>query len=149
MPEQRPRQEVDVVRARTSAWSDLYHHLLGLPWWTSLVLLAGFFLFVNLLFALAYMAAGGVVGARHGSLLDHFFFSVQTMGTIGYGKIYPRSVLAEALVTLEVIVGISLVALATGLMFAKFSVPRARMQFASRATISPFNGQPMLMFRLG
>jgi inward rectifier potassium channel len=62
---------------------------------------------------------------------------------------HPFSSAAETLVTGEVIVGVSLVALATGILFAKFSVPRARMQFAEWATISPFDGVPTLMFRLG
>ena len=82
------------------------------------------------------------MGARPGSLADHFFFSVQTMGTIGYGVMHPFSAAAEVLVTAEVITGVSLVALASGILFAKFSVPRARMQFAEWATISPFDGVP-------
>src|SRR3989442_13842603 len=71
------------------------------------------------------------------------------MGTIGYGVMHPLSTAAEVLVTAEVVVGVSLVALASGMLFAKFSVPRARMQFAEWATISPFDGVPTLMFRLG
>jgi len=71
------------------------------------------------------------------------------MGTIGYGVMHPLSPAAEALVTAEVIVGVSLVALASGILFAKFSVPRARMVFAEWATIGPFDGVPTLMFRLG
>jgi inward rectifier potassium channel len=110
---------------------------------------SGIFLLLNLLFAFAYAAAGGIAGARPGSIADHFFFSVQTMGTIGYGVMHPTSVLAEALVTAEVIAGVSLVAIASGILFSKFSVPRARMQFAQCATISPFDGVPTLMFRLG
>ena len=101
------------------------------------------------MFAFAYLSAGGIAGARSGSLADHFFFSVQTMGTIGYGVMHPLSSAAEVLVTAEVIVGVSLVALASGMLFAKFSIPRARMQFAEWATISPFDGVPTLMFRLG
>ncbi len=106
-------------------------------------------MFLNLLFAIAYVAVGGVEGAQPGSLADHFFFSVQTMGTIGYGVMHPLSAGAEALVTAEVIVGVSLVALASGILFAKFSVPRARMQFAEFVTLSPFDGVPTLMFRIG
>jgi inward rectifier potassium channel len=129
--------------------SDFYYQLLQAPWWVDLLALAVVFLVINFLFALAYTAVGGIGGARPGSVADHFFFSVQTMGTIGYGVMHPLTAAAETLVTSEVIVGISLVAIASGLLFAKFSVPRARMQFAEHATISPFNGQPALMFRLG
>ncbi len=141
--------EIEVIGAPRTPLSDLYHQLLRAPWWLDLLGVSGVFILINLLFAFAYVAAGGVVGARPDSLADHFFFSVQTMGTIGYGVMYPLTATAETLVTCEVIVGVSLVALTTGMLFAKFSVPRARMQFAEWATISPFNGVPMLMFRLG
>jgi inward rectifier potassium channel len=141
--------EIEVVGVPRTPLSDLYHQLLRAPWWLDLLGVSGVFLLINLLFALAYLAVGGVAGARPGSLADHFFFSVQTMGTIGYGVMYPLTAAAEALVTCEVIVGVSLVALTTGMLFAKFSVPRARMQFAEWATISPYNGVPTLMFRIG
>jgi inward rectifier potassium channel len=141
--------EIEVVGVPYTPFTDLYHQLLRAPWWFDVLCVSGVFLFMNFLFALGYLAVGGVAGAQPGSLADHFFFSVQTMGTIGYGVMHPLSAGAEILVTCEVIVGVSLVAIATGLLFAKFSVPRARMQFATWATISPFDGVPMLMFRLG
>jgi len=147
--QQRDPNQILVVGARQTPFSDVYHHVLRAPWWLDLLALSGLFLLLNLVFAFAYLAVGGVEGARPGSLADHFFFSVQTMGTIGYGVMHPLSGGAEAIVTAEVIVGVSLVALASGILFTKFSVPRARMQFAEWATISPFDGVPTLMFRLG
>src|ERR1700687_870819 len=141
--------EIEIVGARQTPFSDVYHHVLRAPWWLDLLVAAGAFLMLNLFFAYGEVAAGGVAAARPDSLADHFFFSVQTMGTIGYGVMNPLSTAAGTLVTLEVIVGLSLVALASGVLFAKFSVPHARMQFAESATISPFNGMPMLMFRIG
>jgi len=147
--QQRDPNQILVVGERQTPFSDVYHHVLRAPWWLDLLALSGLFLLLNLVFAFAYLAVGGVEGAQPGSLADHFFFSVQTMGTIGYGVMHPLSLGAEALVTAEVVVGVSLVALASGMLFAKFSVPRARMQFAEWATISPFDGVPTLMFRLG
>jgi inward rectifier potassium channel len=141
--------DVLVVGARRTPFTDVYHHLLRAPWWLDLLAMSGLFLLLNLLFAIAYVAVGGVDGAVPGSIADHFFFSVQTMGTIGYGVMHPTSTGAEALVTGEVIVGVSLVALTSGILFAKFSVPRARMQFAEWAVVSPFDGVPTLMFRIG
>jgi len=138
-----------VVGARNTPFNDVYHHLLRAPWWLDLLAVSGLFLLLNLLFAFAYVSVGGIEGAEPGSLADHFFFSVQTMGTVGYGVMHPLSAGSEALVTAEVIVGVSLVALASGILFAKFSVPRALMQFAEWATISPFDGVPTLMFRVG
>jgi inward rectifier potassium channel len=141
--------EIEVVNAPRTPLSDLYHLLLRAPWWMVLTSLSGAFLLINALFALAYRMVGGVAGTRPGSLADAFFFSVQTFGTIGYGAMYPQSMIAQTLMTCESLLGILIVALTTGLLFAKFSVPRARMQFAQTATISPFNGTPTLMFRLG
>lgn len=146
---QRDPDEIEVVGARRTPFSDLYLDLLRVPWWVDLLCLSALFLLLNLLFAFGYLAVGGITGARQGSLADHFFFSVQTMGTIGYGVMHPSTAPAEALVTCQVIVGVSLIALASGILFAKFSVPRARMQFAESATMSPFDGVPMLMFRIG
>jgi inward rectifier potassium channel len=141
--------EIEVVGAPRTPFSDLYQELLRAPWWLDLLGLIGVFLLLNLLFAFGYMAVGGVAGTDPKSLADHFFFSVQTMGTIGYGTMHPLGASAQVLVTCEVIVGLSLIAMTSGLLFAKFSVPRARMQFAESATISPFNGVPTLMFRIG
>ena len=141
--------EVVVVGAKATPMTDVYHHLLRAPWWADILAVSALFLFLNFLFALAYAWVGGIGGAREGSIADGFFFSVQTMGTIGYGVMHPESVAAETLVTAEVIVGVSLVALSSGILFAKFSVPRALMQFSEWATISPFDGVPTLMFRIG
>jgi inward rectifier potassium channel len=141
--------EVIVVGARSRPFSDVYHALLNAPWWVDLLCVSALFLLLNFLFGIAYAFTGGIAGAEPGSIADGFFFSVQTMGTIGYGVMNPVSAVAESLVTAEVIVGVSLVALSSGILFAKFSVPRARMQFAEFATIAPFDGVPTLMFRLG
>src|SRR5262249_19599499 len=68
---------------------------------------------------------------------------------IGYGAMYPESFAANLLVVAEAVVGFTLLALATGLLFAKFSRPTARVMFTRDAVISPVNGVPTLMFRLG
>jgi inward rectifier potassium channel len=140
---------IEVIGAPRTPFSDIYHQLLRAPWWLDLLGVGAVFTVINLVFALAYFGVGGVAGVTPGSLADDFFFSVQTMGTIGYGVMYPQTWVAETLVTCEVIVGVSLVALAKGILFAKFSVPRARMQFARFATICPFDDTPTLMFRVG
>jgi inward rectifier potassium channel len=121
--------------------------MLRAPWWFNLLTIACGFLFVNVLFAFAYLRVGGVYGA-HG-FSDLFFFSVQTMGTIGYGSMYPVSLGAHILTTCEAIAGVFVIALATGLLFSKFAMLRARVRFATAAVISPMNGVPTLMFRIG
>src|SRR4029077_4125296 len=129
--------------------SDFYHALLGLPWWVSIAAISGAFLTANALFAVLYLIVGGVAHAGAGSFRDAFFFSVQTMGTIGYGAMFPESTSANVVMVVESIVSLLLTALATGLVFAKFSRSTARFVFTRRAVISPVAGVPTLMFRLG
>ncbi|HKQ67814.1 MAG TPA: ion channel [Polyangiaceae bacterium] len=143
-----PSQPVIEVRgAKTSIAGDWYHFMLRAPWWVDLLAIAAGFLFVNVVFACAYLEIGGIFGAH--TFSDLFFFSVQTMGTIGYGSMYPQTFGAHVLTTGEAIVGIFVIAVSTGLVFSKFSVLRARVRFASRLVITPMNGVPTLMIRLG
>jgi inward rectifier potassium channel len=141
--------EVRVHGARKTPLRDFYYATLGQPWSVTLLMIASAFLAVNALFALGYWVAGGIANANPHSFADAFFFSVQTMGTIGYGAMYPASRAANWLVVAESIVGLTLTALATGLIFAKFSRPTARIVFSREAAISPMNGIPTLMFRIG
>ena len=141
-------QAIRIVGGRPRSFDDLYHVLLSAPWWADLLVIVGLFLLSNCVFALAYFFTGGVAGAQPGSLVDTFFFSVQTLGTVGYGQMYPVSRAASAVMTLEVVTGIIEVALVTGLLFAKFSIPRSRVIFAERAVLSMFDGMPTLMFRV-
>lgn len=127
--------------------ADLYHALLVRPWWFALGLLASGFLAINLTFALAFWATSGVANA-HG-FADHVYFSVQTSGTIGYGGMTPTSTAANLLVTAESIVSLLTTALATGIVFAKYSRSTARIRFAQRPTVAPFDGRPTLRLRIG
>jgi inward rectifier potassium channel len=142
------RADVEIVGSRAAAWSDLYHHLIGAEWWQVIAFIALAFLLANLLFALAYLATDGIAGARAGSFSDAFFFSVQTMGTIGYGTMSPKNLAGNMLVTLESITGLVGLAVVTGLVFAKFSRPRARVMFSRFAIIAPRDGVQTLMFRM-
>ena len=128
-------------------FSDLYHALLRAPWrWTFAAIAAGY-LVANALFAVGYTITGGITGP--GDYVHAFFFSVQTMGTIGYGVLEPESTPANVLVVFESIVSLILTAVATGLVFAKFSRPTARMLFSRNLVISPMDGVPTLAFRIG
>jgi inward rectifier potassium channel len=140
--------QIQIVGDRRAPLRDFYHFLLRLPWAGTMGLLAAIFLVANALFALGFLATGGIANAREGSFADAFFFSAQTMGTIGYGAMYPRSPGANVLVVAEAIVGLALTALATGLVFSKFSRSTARVAFTREAVISPVNGVPTLMFRV-
>jgi inward rectifier potassium channel len=128
---------------------DLYHWFQELPWWAVASMSAGAYLVMNLAFALIYLGdPGGIENAKPGSLADAFFFSVQTMGTIGFGSMYPKSLFANVVVTAETVVGLLSFALITGLLFARFSRPSARVMFSEAAVIAPRDGAHTLMFRM-
>jgi inward rectifier potassium channel len=138
--------EIELVGVRRHVGRDLYHFLLRAPWSVDLLLLSATYLGTNLLFGLIYYFCGGIHGAT--TYWDSFFYSVETLGTIGYGEMYPTTHLAHAVVTVEALTEIFLIAVTTGLVFAKFSMPRARVQFATHPVIGIYDGEPMLQLRL-
>jgi inward rectifier potassium channel len=140
---------IDVVNTPPDNLTDLYHRMLRAPWTATVLGIAAMILVINLVFAVAYYYVGGIGGARHGSFSDAFFFSVQTVATIGYGAFYPVSLGAHLLVTVESIVGILVAAISTGIVFAKVSIPTARIAFSRKAVITKLDGVPSLIFRVG
>lgn len=141
--------EIVVVGASSHPLRDAYHVVLRTPLSVVLAGIACTFLVANVLFACLYLATGGIANAAAGSFKDAFFFSVQTMGTIGYGAMYPQTTAANLLVVAESVVGIVLIALATGIVFARFSQSRGMVSFSDRACIAPMDGVPTLMIRVG
>jgi len=146
------RETADRTRAIGLArpWlGDLYHFALRLPWWRFLLAGIALYLAANALFALLYLARpGSIANARPGSFADAFFFSVQTIATLGYGVMAPATFYANLIVTVETGAGLMLLALATGLVFARFSRPTARILFSRVAVVGPYNQAPTLSFRL-
>jgi inward rectifier potassium channel len=141
------RPDIFVVGAERRGLSDLYHQVLTMPGWGLPVLLAAAYLLANTLFAGLYMLTGGVDGMRRSAFTDAFFFSVQTLSTIGYGGMVPKGIAANIVVTVEAWFGLGLVAVSTGLIFARFSRATARVVFSKVAVITNFEGTPTLMFR--
>jgi inward rectifier potassium channel len=150
MAKQPPQDDagIDVVNAPADLLGDLYHVLLRAPWSLTLLVIAAMVIGINLLFGCVYLLTGGIANARSGSFQDAFFFSVQTVGTIGYGAMYPQTLAAHLAVTAESIVALVVAAVATGLVFSKFSIPRARLEFAHQAVIYRNDGAPTLAIRL-
>jgi inward rectifier potassium channel len=138
-----------VVGTKPHPLRDAYHSLLRMSWPGILLTIALLFLITNGVFGVLFMIVGGVAGAHDGSLRDAFFFSVQTLGTVGYGTMYPTSTGANVLVTAESIAGVILTALATGIVFARFSQTTSMLVFTSRVCISPMDGVPTVMLRVG
>lgn len=131
------------------AWSDLYHHALTMRWttffWSSLVL----YIAINAGFALLYMAVPGqVTGTRPGAFWDFFFFSIQTLSTVGYGVMAPIGPAAHAITSCELLGGMILNAVATGLVFARFARPKARILFSDRALMRVEDGTTHLGVRI-
>ncbi len=108
----------------------------------------GFFA-INLVFAVVYLVVGGIDGATNGSFFDALMFSVETLGTIGYGVMHPTSHAASVVVIIESITGIITVSLITGLVFSKFSRAVGRFAFSTNAVVCKHEGKPTLMFRCG
>jgi inward rectifier potassium channel len=142
------RAQSNYVGLPRDAWRDAYHILLTISLPRFLALMAAGYLAINTVFALAYLAdPGGVANARPGNFADSFFFSVQTLAGLGYGVMAPKSFYANTVMTLEAFVGLFNLATATGLLFARFSRPTARIMFSNIAVVAPFDGAPALMFR--
>ncbi|MDJ0705651.1 MAG: ion channel [Leptolyngbyaceae cyanobacterium MO_188.B28] len=140
----------DIVRFGDphSQWRDLYYHLLTMPWSGFIGLLALLYMAVNALFAVAYLLGGDCIASPNpGSFSDAFFFSVQTMASIGYGAMHPTTVYANWLVVMESFMGLLFIAMATGMIFSRFSLPTARILFSHVAVITHHNDVPTLMFR--
>ena len=129
--------------------SDLYHSLLTLPWWAFLLGLAFVYLGLNVLFATLYLRGdGAITNARPGAFSDAFFFSVETLSTIGYGQMSPATLYGNVVMTVEALFGLTLLAVVAGLVFARVSRPTARVIFSKVAVVTPYNGIPTLSFRL-
>jgi len=140
---------IRTIGIERSPQKDMYHYVLKLSWPAFFGLVAIVFLFANLVFASAYLARpGSIANARPGSFEDAFYFSVQTIATIGYGGMHPATRYAHLLVVVEALTGILGIAVITGLTFTRFSRPSARVLFSNRVTLTPRDGVPHLMFRM-
>ena len=142
-------QDLLRIGVRKRPLTDLYLFLLTSPWSVLFALMLVLYLGGNLAFALAYLLDGGIENARPGNFADAYFFSVQTMATIGYGQLVPQTVYANILVTIEALTGMLFIALTTGLMFARFSRPTARILFSKVAVIGAYDGVATLFVRAG
>ncbi len=128
---------------------DAYHFLVTSSWLRLLAFLAVVWVAINLLFAaVLFFGHAEILNARDGSFLDRFWFSVQTMATIGYGYLAPMDSLAHIMVLIESLVGILITAMVTGLFFAKFSRPNAKVLFSRVAVVADMDGERFLMIRM-
>ncbi|MCC6748577.1 MAG: ATP-sensitive inward rectifier potassium channel 10 [Deltaproteobacteria bacterium] len=146
---QRPLFKIRVMGQRFAPHADLYYFILTRPWPVFILLVALGFVAMNALFALAYTAQpGSIANLKENSVEEAFYFSVQTMATIGYGGMLPATRYGHLLVTVEALFGAIGFAVVTGMTFAKFARPSARVLFSRCAVVGLRDGVPHLMFRM-
>jgi inward rectifier potassium channel len=130
-------------------WTDFYFNAMTVTWPRFFAWLAAIFVVLNLIFAEIYsFGAEPIANARPGSFSDLFFFSVETTSTVGYGDMHPQSMYGHLVATAENFVGLVLLAVMTGLVFARFSRPRARLIYADNPVITRHNGLLTMMVRV-
>ena len=126
---------------------DAYHWMLRLHWPQFAALILSIYLVINLVFSLFYYLGGPCIDGAE-SYSDDFFFSVETLATVGYGHLYPETFYGHMVATVEIMCGMFGMAMITGLIFVRFSRPAARMIFSHNLVVSPFDGYPALMLRI-
>jgi inward rectifier potassium channel len=137
---------------RRTVWTDQHHYAMSVGWPAFFATLALIFVLLNLVFAgvywlCFYFGDQPIANARPGSFLDYFFFSVETLATVGYGDMHPRSLAGHVVATLATFAGVCTMAITAGLTFARFSQPRARLLFAQRPVVATHDGARTLMIR--
>ena len=148
------RRKPSVVEAIQSLLKDSYHFLISSSWPVLIGILFLTYVVINLIFAKLYVLGGDCIlhmrpdSEENGAFLDAFFFSVQTITTVGYGNLSPKTDYASAIAAIEAFIGIMSMAMVTGLVFSKFARPRARVLFTERAVVHTSNELSSLMIRL-
>jgi inward rectifier potassium channel len=143
------RTEFLKINAARRDWRDSYHWVLSLNWPQFGLFLLVSYVVINLFFAVLYAVGGRAIGEMTpGSFPEAFFFSVETLATVGYGHNYPATLYGHVIVTVEIFVGMVWLAVITGLIFVRFSRPTARVLFSKNILIGNHHGRPSVMFRV-
>lgn len=130
-------------------WQDIYYYCMTSSWPMFFGGAALIFLLFNTLFAALYMlGASPIANLAPDNFLGAFFFSVETLATVGYGDMHSQTVYAHCIATAEIFVGMASVALITGVMFARFSRPRSQILFAEHPVCHLADGRRILVIRL-
>ncbi len=146
----------NVKKISSKRWNqfNVYHWLTSIRWPTYFWAISLLYLSVNILFATAYWAlgpediAGIQADSRGGLWLSCFFFSAQTLTTVGYGGMHPIGILASSIAATEAFTGLMIFALATGSLYSRFSKPHTKIKYSAKLLISPHEGKNALMFML-
>jgi inward rectifier potassium channel len=129
-------------------FQDLFHYFMTVTWPRLFATFAGFFLAFDVLFGLAYfLVPGSIANLNPPGFAGAFFFSVETLATVGYGDMHPQTVYGHTVAMIEIFVGLMSLAVITGIMFARFSRPRARFLFTKNLVVRPIDGTQTLIVR--
>jgi inward rectifier potassium channel len=143
------RTEFLKINAAVSGWRDSYHWVLSLTWPRFAAFLAVSYVVINLIFGTLYVIRPNCINdLEPGSFPFAFFFSVETLATVGYGHNYPTTLYGHVIVTVEIFIGMIWLAVITGLIFVRFARPTARILFSNCLLIAPHDGRLSLMFRV-
>jgi inward rectifier potassium channel len=133
---------------RREVLQDLYHYAMMVSWPRLFATIIAFFLLFDVLFGcLFHLVPDCIANLSPPGFLGDFFFSVETLATVGYGEMHPQTLYGHTIAMIEIFTGLLMLALITGLMFARFSRPRARFLFSRFAVVRPIDGKLTLMFR--
>ncbi len=129
-------------------WGDFYHRSMTASWPAFFLAFALAYAAINMVFAGLYLLGDAPIANAHPGFEDLFYFSIETLATVGYGDMHPQTRYGHIVATLEIFTGLSITAAMTGLFFARFSRPRARVMFASKMVVATHNTAPTLMVRM-
>ena len=141
-------REIETLGWSQGFWGDLYHRSMTVYWPVFFGSAAAIFVALNAVFGFLYsLGHEPIANAAENGALAYFYFSIETLATVGYGDMHPQTNYGHLIATVEIFTGMSFLAVMTGLIFARFSRPRARFVFANTAVITRHEGHQALMIR--
>jgi inward rectifier potassium channel len=142
-------REIETLGLNQGFWTDLYHRAMSVYWPVFFGAAAVIFIALNVIFALLYsLGTNPIANVGSARFLELFYFSIETLATVGYGDMHPQTDYGHFIATIEIFTGMCLLAVLTGLVFARFSRPRARFVFADNAVVTTHEGKRTLMIRM-
>jgi inward rectifier potassium channel len=142
-------RQIEALGLAGGFWSDLYYRSMTVSWPSFFGSAAAIFLALNGAFALVYaLGHDPIANAESGRFMDLLYFSIETLATVGYGDMHPQTDYGHLVATVEIFTGMSFLAVMTGLVFSRFSRPRARFVFARHPIVAQHEGEPTLMIRV-
>lgn len=150
-----PDGSFNVVRQHMSLWDNTYYHLITMSWARFTAFILSGFVLLNCMFSLLYCTIGieylngTVPGSFFKNFTQAYFFSSQTLTTVGYGHVSPSGLLTNVVASFESFLGLLTFALISGLLYGRFSRPQAKVVFSEKMIVAPYQSGQGLMFRMG